>query len=442
MTDILSDNLLKPSDKDILLGNYRSLDNRSVDDRFPSDYQAVVVNKTLKVEFLDTGSVDKDDDLISVIFNGGPPRSVFLTGDGETLTFNLRPGKNTLRVTALASESGLTTIGVRFPSNEVVAGDSVFDRNIIPTAVYDIDFGLPVIRIDGDRFPQAAQHIIDTLEEPQILTIDRPNDATRRRQSTGPWISENGPAPVGYDADEGLPAIFRENAGQTSVRAVAYWDNRGAGGSLGRQLESLKDEWNVDFFATDPPRGARNIFARPGGRPVTGRNGNSVIRGTSTRDLLRGDSLRPEDPRGGRDQIFGGAGDDDISGRGGDDVLVGQKGDDRLFGDQGNDVLFGGLGNDHLWGDDDLTSGADIFVLNKDEGFDIIKDFEIGKDLIGLSARTIESIGSIRRVQEGNDTVIIADGTSIGVVENVLPSQLSNSSFMLYLDISLPTIRP
>jgi len=76
-------------------------------------------------------------------------------------------------------------------------------------------------------------------------------------------------------------------------------------------------------------------------------------------------------------------GSDRIQGKGGDDHIKGGAGDDRINGGSGDDVLGGGRGRDVLSG----GTGRDRFVYEGiNEGNDIIKDFQVGEDLIDLSA--------------------------------------------------------
>jgi Ca2+-binding RTX toxin-like protein len=69
--------------------------------------------------------------------------------------------------------------------------------------------------------------------------------------------------------------------------------------------------------------------------------------------------------------LDGGAGHDLLVGGAGLDVLIGGAGDDTLEGGRGLDVLTGGI-------------GADYFVFNKDDGPDLVTDFQQGVDKIVL----------------------------------------------------------
>lgn len=124
--------------------------------------------------------------------------------------------------------------------------------------------GLPLIEIDGSRFPEAAQHIRDVQPAPRVLTIDRPGADARRRQSIAKFdaLVKQGvlpPAQPGQQKDEAPPAVFLENGGNASVRPITKNDNEGAGGNLRQQLGNygpnnitLPNGSNVDFWATPP----------------------------------------------------------------------------------------------------------------------------------------------------------------------------------------------
>jgi len=62
------------------------------------------------------------------------------------------------------------------------------------------------------------------------------------------------------------------------------------------------------------------------------------------------------------------------------DLVVGLSGDDYLYGNEGHDILVGGWGRDRLYGGD----GSDTFVLGTDQSTDIVYDFNVTEDAIGL----------------------------------------------------------
>ena len=71
-----------------------------------------------------------------------------------------------------------------------------------------------------------------------------------------------------------------------------------------------------------------------------------------------------------------------LTGNAGANVLTGGDGRDRLIARDGEDRLIGGLENDVLEGGAD----ADLFVFETDSAIDLITDFEVGVDLLDVTA--------------------------------------------------------
>lgn len=164
------------------------------------------------------------------------------------------------------------------------------------------------------------------------------------------------------------------------------------------------------------------LEADPGTETVAGGLGNDQIVGNDGDNVLQGDlnQRNPGSTLDGDDVILGGAGNDRIGGKGGDDLLFGGEGDDAIWGDDGDDVLRGGLGNDTLTGDNfSGGSGADIFILAAGEGMDMIMDFEVGVDLIGLAdglsfeELSLGQSGNWVRVSMGEE--VLAEMKDVGV---------------------------
>ncbi|MEI7970141.1 MAG: calcium-binding protein [Betaproteobacteria bacterium] len=105
---------------------------------------------------------------------------------------------------------------------------------------------------------------------------------------------------------------------------------------------------------------------------------------------------------GGDDSLIGGAGNDELFGGSGADALSGGAGDDRLYGGQFHRILrgevtpsrvgstledagnryAGGAGDDALWG----TAGADVFLVERGDGQDVIRDLLHEESEIGVLA--------------------------------------------------------
>jgi hypothetical protein len=161
---------------------------------------------------------------------------------------------------------------------------------------------------------------------------------------------------------------------------------------------------------------------------LKGGNGDDIMLGSQGDDYLFGNQ--------GSDTICGGEGNDFISGNEQADILGGCEGNDTLYGGEDNDTLTGCQGDDILYGDlgnDSLTggSGNDIFVLNSGQGFDMIADFTVGQDLIGLSGGL--SFGQLAITQNTLGTIIknVLTGEELGVMIGVSANTITSANFRL-----------
>ena len=129
--------------------------------------------------------------------------------------------------------------------------------------------------------------------------------------------------------------------------------------------------------------GDDRIFGNQGNDYILGNQANDTLYGGKDSDLVQGDA--------NEDWVFGDNGNDTLSGGLGNDVVRGGKENDLLSGNEGNDVLFGDSGADTLSGGD----GEDIFAIGRVQNnsfkgnsslgnADLIADFSLGTDLIGL----------------------------------------------------------
>jgi Ca2+-binding RTX toxin-like protein len=71
-----------------------------------------------------------------------------------------------------------------------------------------------------------------------------------------------------------------------------------------------------------------------------------------------------------------------LTGAPGGDMILGGDGAEVIAGGEGADILIDGGGIDTLYG----GAGADTFILGRDDGLDVIGDFQLGIDRIDLSA--------------------------------------------------------
>ena len=103
------------------------------------------------------------------------------------------------------------------------------------------------------------------------------------------------------------------------------------------------------------------------------------IKGTVKNDYIKGYEHNDHlDGHKGHDHLRGGAGDDTLKGGAGNDLLIGAIDHDQLKGHKGKDILFGGDGKDKMEG----GKGKDVFILSR--GNDMIKDFNLNQDSLGI----------------------------------------------------------
>jgi len=124
---------------------------------------------------------------------------------------------------------------------------------------------------------------------------------------------------------------------------------------------------------------------------VPGTPENDTLVGSDAADVIRGE--------GGNDNLQGGRGNDQ---------LYGGEGADELIGGAGNDTLDGGSGRDKLFG----NSGDDVYILNRNNGFDEIFD-SLGNDTIQIDDTPAEVIFS---VIPGSGILLIQLGEAIASV--------------------------
>ncbi|ACG77705.1 endo-1,3-1,4-beta-glycanase, C-terminal secretion signal protein [Phenylobacterium zucineum HLK1] len=119
-------------------------------------------------------------------------------------------------------------------------------------------------------------------------------------------------------------------------------------------------------------------------------------------------------------------GNDGIYGAGNalDNIIEGQGGSQQIYGGFGQDILIGG-------------AGADVFVVVKGEGNDVIQDFNVGEDKLRLKAglSSFEQVKA-RMSQDGADVKLDLGGGDGLVFRGVTVGQFTAANFQLELDAS------
>lgn len=128
---------------------------------------------------------------------------------------------------------------------------------------------------------------------------------------------------------------------------------------------------------------------------IGGRN-KDAIGGTDGNDLVfSGGGADIIDTGEGDDLIFSGSGDDVVNSGEGHDLVFAGSGNDFIFAGEGDDLVFAGSGDDIIdvgSGNDVASggSGADRFIVTAETEGLVITDFELGVDVLDVTALKIE----------------------------------------------------
>ncbi|MBB5746362.1 family 16 glycosylhydrolase [Brevundimonas variabilis] len=108
-----------------------------------------------------------------------------------------------------------------------------------------------------------------------------------------------------------------------------------------------------------------------------------------------------------------------------DNIITGTGGRQQIDGGSGNDVLIGG-------------DGADLFVMSRGNGSDVIVDFGAGADQIRLAGYGLHSFGDVLAIarQTGSDVVLNLTAGEILILRNVSLTSLEAQDFLLEIDLS------
>ena len=155
--------------------------------------------------------------------------------------------------------------------------------------------------------------------------------------------------------------------------------------------------------------------------PVFGSLDGDVIEVSSNDRLIfagDGNDLVDASMGNGSNRIYAGSGDDTLI-LGKSDRLVGAEGADRFFvTNGGNNTITGGAGADQFW-----VATAEI-----PESANTITDFTIGEDVIGIAGLGV-GYEDISIASQGNDALISANNSDLGIIQNVDTNSLSESDF-------------
>ncbi|MEH2360109.1 phytase [Nostoc sp.] len=148
---------------------------------------------------------------------------------------------------------------------------------------------------------------------------------------------------------------------------------------------------------------------------------------------------------GSYQSLFGGSGNDTLSSGGSNNRLYGGSGDDKLFSNV-NDSLFGGDGDDLLFagqqGSDPYGglrqrlsggAGADQFWIanaSLPASKNIVTDFAIGIDKIGLGGVGVTQFSGLTLLQQGGNTIVKTGNTELVSLLLITSTSLTANDFI------------
>lgn len=198
-------------------------------------------------------------------------------------------------------------------------------------------------------------------------------------------------------------------AGDRFGFGVAIGNFNGSGGSeiaVSAPSESFGNNFGAGLVNIIPSDSITSFNLSAIESTRAGTNRSDTLRGTAANGIIDG--------KGGNDRILTGAGNDIAIGGAGDDILLAGAGDDLLYGGAGRDTQTGG-------------AGRDVFVLTAQNGPDLIRDFRVGEDFLGLAGLKFEDLKLIR---QGSSTVVQAGSKQLATLTGVRPSSLTSNDFV------------
>ncbi|MEH2260069.1 phytase [Nostoc sp.] len=173
-----------------------------------------------------------------------------------------------------------------------------------------------------------------------------------------------------------------------------------------------------DVITVVEPSGSNNLFG------ATGDDNLTVIEGSCQ-------------------SLFGGSGNDTLTSNGSNNRLYGGSGDDRLLSNV-NDSLFGGDGDDVLFagqgGSNRITggTGADQFWIanaNLPTSKNIVTDFTVGIDKIGLGGIGVTQFSALTLLQQGNDTIVKIGNSELVSLLGITSTRLTANDFVFSVSV-------
>jgi len=318
-----------------------------------------------------------------------------------------RDGINSVNQSILGNEEGVRTITVLEAPLAQNLGQNPFS-NQSDKDIYDLDGRLEGIQV-SERFADVSVFSRAFIGEKSII-------ADRELAMSADEVFQ-----MDFGTISELTDFGREHARVLESFPNMINQSGLIGDLLGVRAYKFIDELSIEDFAVDD-RGLKGII------DVNEDNEVKLLIGKSKTDkaddIVIGNFVNQEI-------------NDAYTGEG-NDIFFGESGDDRIIGNDDDDILFGGRGKDEL----DGGSGVDTFVFGVGDGSfdkekaDIIKDFEVGTDRIGLVDVDFGELSFQEFHRSGlfgstTDTAIIVDSEIIALVKGTTVEEIQQSEYFV-----------
>jgi 3-phytase len=358
----------------------------------------------------------------------------YLTDDVEGLTIYY--GKNGTGYLLASSQGDNTFVAyTREGNNEYVGNFAVGNSGAIDS-VQESD-GADVINLPlGPNFPFGLFVTQDGSNEPaKIVSDEGEEENINSNFKLVPWenIANAFPNSLTIDTSSYDP---RHPVAQGNTILAGNGDDTMLGGSN----SSVSGNHGNDQIFIGQNDSAKNTSADGGNGDdlivVVKASGSNNLFGASGDDTLTV-------IEGYRQSLFGGSGNDTLSSGGSNNSLYGGSGDDKLFSNL-NDLLFGGNGDDMLFagqkGSDRLSGGAgtdQFWIANASlpTSKNIVTDFAIGIDKIGLGGIGITQFSALTLLQQGGDTLVKIGNTELASLIGITSISLTVNDFVFSISV-------
>lgn len=260
------------------------------------------------------------------------------------------------------------------------------DLNLLDALAAIGDFADFIVDIIADAVTGALEligininSVFDTIEQEMLDLLDPLFDVLDDL--------ENAAASLASSVNDALGGV-EDNFGAILAEIEPYVDDGGLFET------SIYGDQNVEL--------ADQITGTAGEDGIFGLEGNDTINGGSGNDFLfGGDGMDTIIGGRGYDEMFGGNDDDLLFAFSGPSLMDGGEGDDRIIGRSGQDTLIGHTGDDRLVG----GLSSDTFVFREGYGFDIVMDFEVGRDVLELDQSLVGDLTTGQEVIDEHGSV-------------------------------------